>query len=467
MLKTYLALVIAGGVLVLGPALMNWESADPDAFAAYMAFALFSSMLKMKLPGLQGTYSLGFLFVLVGILHFSLPETLVVGCVGALVQSVWLAKTRPTPVQVLFNVGNLSLSIGICYKLAHGPLAGLWGPSDAAGLTVVACLFFVINTGIVSGVLSLLQGKSLGEVSGEWYLWSFPYYLIGAIIVSLLPLSGKTVQPEAMLLLLPPLVLIHFFYSLSLARHPSAAPEDPEDRADFPLAARVYLALVVTAGLALLSWSLIRWESEHLIRFVTFLAVIILLSTLKVRLPGLTVTISLNYVLLLSGVMLLSLSELMVVATSAALVQCVWNVKRRPQTVQLFFAVATLVLSTALGFFVVRIWLASFMTESLPFLLVAATVSMYLSNSLLVSLARCKTAERPLRDVWQECCFWSFPYYLVGAGFAAVMVWTSQAIGWQQSFFVLPLMLLVYVSYRLHVGKAARARVPARPVPSV
>ena len=84
-------------------------------------------------------------------------------------------------------MANLILSIGLCFLVAHG-LAGRGLPGhQPAVLALIACVFFVINTVLVSGVLSLLQGSPMKEVCQQWYLWSFPYYLIGAAVVGLLP----------------------------------------------------------------------------------------------------------------------------------------------------------------------------------------------------------------------------------------------------------------------------------------
>jgi hypothetical protein len=455
-LKLYVGCVMAAGACVLVPALWHWDVADPGRFLLFLSLALCASMLKVKLHGISGTYSLNAIFVLIGVLHFSLPETVIVGCAGALVQNFWNAKQRPHLVQVLFNLGNVSLSIGLCHWLAHGPLVTSLGASGTSGLAAVVCLFFVVNTGLVSGVLSLLQGKSLADVSRQWYLWSFPYYLLGAVFVSLLPLSGQEFRPEALLLLLPLLFLIHFFYGLSLQRRAGARLESSEERAGYSLVARLYFSLVIAAGLSLLIWGGLHWESEQGIRLVGYLAAVVVASTLKVRLPGMTGTISVNFVVLLAGIVELSLSEVTVIAAIAALVQIYWKPKRRPQSLQVVFSMATMVLSAGLGYAVCRLWLASGLTDSLLSLLVVATAALYLSNTLLVSLVWRLAEARPFRDIWQRCCFWSLPYYLVGAAFAALMVSTSQSVGWRQSFLVLPLMLLVYVTYRLHVDKAAQ-----------
>jgi hypothetical protein len=454
--KLYVGSVIGAGALVLGSSLGHWESFDPKRFLVYLSLALLASMPKVRLPGMSGTYSLGSLFILVGILHFSLPETLVVGCAGAVVQTLCNTRKRPAPVQLLFNLGNVSVSIGLCFWVAHGPLVDLLGVSGAAGLAVLVCLLFVVNTGLVSAVLSLLQGKPLSEVSRQWYVWSFPYYLVGAVLVSLLPLSGQAFRPEAWLLLLPPIYLIHFYYGLSLRKQADDRREDPESGGALSPAAKLYISLVIAAGLTLLSWGLFHWEPAHGIRFAGYLAVVVLASTLKVRLPGMTGTIAVNFVVLLAAILALSLSELTVIAATAALVQSLWKTRRRAPAFRVFFNVATLVLSAGLTYGLCRHLLAPALADSLPLLLVAATAFLYLSNTAVVAMAWYLAEGRELRDIWQRCCFWSFPYYLVGAAFAAVMVLTSRSTGWQQSFLVLPLMLLVYFSYRLHVDKAAR-----------
>ncbi|MDH3629129.1 MAG: hypothetical protein OEV00_04795 [Acidobacteriota bacterium] len=456
-LKLYLACVIGAGALVLGSSLFHWEPVDLQRFSLYLFLTLFASMLKMKLPGMTGSYSLGFLFVLIGVLHFSLPETLLAGCGGALVQSLWNAKRRPTLVQVLFNVCNFSVSIGLCFYLVYGPLAKLLGVTGASGVAVVACLFFVVNTGLVSGVLSLLDGKSLTDVARQWYLWSFPYYLVGAVLVSLLPLSGQAFRAEAFLLLLPPLLLAHFYYRLSLKRRDEHRQDDSQEHAILPPAARLYLGTVIAAGAMLVIWGALQLDLAQSTRFVTYLSMVVLASTLKVRLPGLTMTLSLSFVLLMAGVMVLSLSEVILISATAGVVQSFWNTGRRhPRAVQVLFAAATLVLSTSLGFVVCRLWPGSAIVDSLPVLLLATTLALYFSNSLLVSVARCLAEGTSLREIWHQCCFWTFSYYLVGAASAAVMVHTSQSVGWPQSFSVLPLMMLVYVSYRLHVDRATQ-----------
>jgi diguanylate cyclase (GGDEF)-like protein/putative nucleotidyltransferase with HDIG domain len=52
-----------------------------------------------------------------------------------------------------------------------------------------------------------------------------------------------------------------------------------------------------------------------------------------------------------------------------------------------------------------------------------------------------------------ECYFWSFPYYLVGAAFAGMIGWFNREFGWETSLLIVPIIYLIYRSYRLYLGK--------------
>ena len=97
--KYYAYSVIGSGALVFAVTIWNWASPNKAHFLIYFALALIASTVKFKLPGITGTYSASFLFTLVGIAGFTLPETLAASCAGALVQSVWRAKQRPSVIQ--------------------------------------------------------------------------------------------------------------------------------------------------------------------------------------------------------------------------------------------------------------------------------------------------------------------------------------------------------------------------------
>src|SRR6266478_471668 len=232
--KGYAYSVIAIGGVILVASLPNWSADKPVSFLIYFTLSVIASMLKFRLPGIEGTYSVSFLFTLIGIAEFTLPETLVVTCIGALIQCVWKAKNRPSMVQILFSMANLSISTGLCFVIAHRVLADGLQAYRPAVLALVAAIHFATSTVLVSGVLSLLNGQRLSDVYQKWYFWSFPYYLVGAAVVGLLPFSGRVEAPEGWLILLPLLYLVHFYYMLSSGRSPSVVSDDEQPVSNLP-----------------------------------------------------------------------------------------------------------------------------------------------------------------------------------------------------------------------------------------
>ena len=74
--KAFVGINVALGMVVLGFALFHWQSQDLMRFACYLVVAVLASGLKVQLPGIDGTMSVNFLFILLGVLELSLPETL-------------------------------------------------------------------------------------------------------------------------------------------------------------------------------------------------------------------------------------------------------------------------------------------------------------------------------------------------------------------------------------------------------
>jgi Ca2+/Na+ antiporter len=89
-------------------------------------------------------------------------------------------------------------------------------------LALAACVFFLSNTLLISGVLCLLEGKPLNKIWQQCYLWSFPYYLVGSAIAGLVTVSSRAIGWRGALLVLPLMYLVYTFYRLYLAR---VAPE--------------------------------------------------------------------------------------------------------------------------------------------------------------------------------------------------------------------------------------------------
>src|SRR6202140_3429680 len=153
--KVFVGVTASLGVVALGFAVLHWQSHDLLRFFCYLAVAVLASGLKVQLPGIDGTMSVNFLFILLGVLELSLPETLVIGCAATLVQSVWQARNRPDPVKVLFNVfGMMANATVFCYTSYHW-LDARVGSNKPILLMLAALVFFLANTLPIAIVISL------------------------------------------------------------------------------------------------------------------------------------------------------------------------------------------------------------------------------------------------------------------------------------------------------------------------
>src|ERR1700730_8893931 len=114
--------------------------------------------------------------------------------------------------------------------------------------------------------------------------------------------------------------------------------------------AKWYIALVVASGIGITLLAARWWSSASLPQLAALLCFTLFASTLKVRIPGMTSTISPNFAFLLVAMAFFSFSQVIVAALGAALVQSFWRPKGRPRSVQVLFSAAALMLSSAFAF---------------------------------------------------------------------------------------------------------------------
>jgi diguanylate cyclase (GGDEF)-like protein/putative nucleotidyltransferase with HDIG domain len=216
--RAFLAVTIftGFGMLVFGLTHAQWS--DPTRYTCYLLLALLASGMKVTLPGVTGTLSVISLFVLIGVRELSFAETLLMICAGTLIQSLWKAKTRPKPIQVIFNVAMMSTAVAFTYYVYHSIAAEILGHSLPLMLVIAASVFFVVNTVPVAFVIALTEKKQVRKVWSECYVWSFPYYLVGAAFAGLVSLVNQFAGWQTSLFVMPVVYGIYRSYRLYLGR---------------------------------------------------------------------------------------------------------------------------------------------------------------------------------------------------------------------------------------------------------
>src|SRR6202789_272816 len=180
--KIYVSAIVVIGAAFTVTELTHWGTQDFVRFLCYLALALFASRLKVSLPGISGALSVLFIFILFAIVDLSLPEALFIGCSAILLQCLWNYRERPKWHQVLFNLGSMAITVVAAGTVYHA-LSIQGHVEPALRLVVTATVFFLMNTFPVAGAIALTERRSLRSVWRECYVWSFPYYVLGATIV--------------------------------------------------------------------------------------------------------------------------------------------------------------------------------------------------------------------------------------------------------------------------------------------
>jgi hypothetical protein len=222
-----------------------------------------------------------------------------------------------------------------------------------------------------------------------------------------------------------------------------------------PTKAKLFIALAIIPGLIMLSLGISHWESADLVRFTIYLLLALIASTLKVRLPGLTGTMSLNFLFILIGVSQMSFSETLTLGAIATVMQCVWKSKSRPSIPQVLFNVAALTMAITSATFVYHLPQIQQVNGRIVVLLALAACFFFLTNTVLVATVLSLVETRRFTHVWQQCYFWTFPYYLIGAGVAGMVSFSGQYVGWRTALLIVPIMYLTYLHYRLYVEQHA------------
>jgi putative nucleotidyltransferase with HDIG domain len=239
----YIGLVIAGGTAILGHGLWTWSSANVRRYLVYAIIAVVASGLKVSLPSVKGTMSMSFLFVLIGISEFSLGESLAMGCLGMLVQSIFLTKTRPKPIRVAFSVASVACAIQIAYSVHHA-----WELHNGL-LTAIA--YFVANTLLVATVIALTERQSVWRVWRDSYFWSFPNYLVGAAAAWVVSAASHFIGWEAALLLLPIFYVVYQSHNLYIGRLEEAKRRAEEQLTHAEEVAALHRRTIETLALAI------------------------------------------------------------------------------------------------------------------------------------------------------------------------------------------------------------------------
>ena len=242
--RIYITLVVLLGMTCLAAA--DWRMEHLSLFACYLSICIFTSGMKVNLPGVLGTMSVSFLFVLLGIQDMGAGQTMLIGCAGALVQCVWRPKNRIRPVQTVFSVANFAVAIYAAHYFYHWPLALRLSHGTPISLIASSLIYFFLNTAGIAAAIGLSENKSVVDTWRICYFWSFPFYLVGASVSWVFSLLSERGHVQSSLLLVPIIYVIYRSYRVYLC-HLEDEKKHVEQMASLHLRTIEALALAIDA----------------------------------------------------------------------------------------------------------------------------------------------------------------------------------------------------------------------------
>jgi diguanylate cyclase (GGDEF)-like protein/putative nucleotidyltransferase with HDIG domain len=220
-----------------------------------------------------------------------------------------------------------------------------------------------------------------------------------------------------------------------------------------PVLAKLYVAVLVAASAVWTVLTFYGWAPELHIQFVLYLLITIASSGMKVALPTIEGTMSVNYVFTLLALLELDRPQALLLALVATFVQTFWHTKKRPRPVQLVFNLACMGLTVLAASVVFDLpWFRN-LPEGEALRLAIAGITYFLVNTICVSIVIGLSEGRPIQAVWRSWYLWTFVFYLVGVSLAEMVHTSIERLGWRFTVAVIPLLYVIYRSFRLYLDK--------------
>jgi diguanylate cyclase (GGDEF)-like protein/putative nucleotidyltransferase with HDIG domain len=224
-----------------------------------------------------------------------------------------------------------------------------------------------------------------------------------------------------------------------------------------PLAARVYIGVVLVAGAGCIVSAALALHFEQPWLFAALLVLAVATSTAKIELPlGRSHSnLSLSHAVNFWALFALGPAPTVCIAAVSAWAQCTARRGARNPIHRIVFSIASLAVTVWVAGLPLQLALGGDVTSATGLARAAAIVGplYFFVNSLLIAGAIALSTRETLSRVWQRNFLWSAPSYLAGAVLAAVATAASSrgAFGWL-ALLAVPLYLL-FRSYHTVVGR--------------
>ena len=224
-----------------------------------------------------------------------------------------------------------------------------------------------------------------------------------------------------------------------------------------PIKAKVMIGMVAVASLCALSFGVVRWQTQAWPQLLLLMAAAALSSRLKVKLPGMTSSMSGNLPVILLGVTQLGLFSSLLVAVTAAIAQSYTSGGNKTKPVQFVFNACTLLNASGLAYLVYHSQIGARATAHTMSLVLAAATYFVANTAPVASIIGLTEGGNPFA-LWHKVFLWSFPNYVIGAGLTAIATAFSTVSGLATLAALVAVLFAVYQSYKMYVGRVEQTQ---------
>jgi hypothetical protein len=218
--------------------------------------------------------------------------------------------------------------------------------------------------------------------------------------------------------------------------------------------ARMFVALIAISGLLLLGDAVLNAQSMPTAKFLAFLVVACVAARLRIKLPGVTGTMSVNLPFILVAAAEMKPAEALAIGFISTFFQCLAAGKKF-KVMQVAFNCSTITLAVAATRLIYAAPSVASVVSSPSLRLAVAAAGYALANTVPVAIVIGLTEAASVLRTWLEMLQLSFPYLVASAGIAGLTLTLAQGIGWQVPLAVLPIMAGIFQSYKRYFGATA------------
>jgi len=183
-----------------------------------LATLAIGSRITIPIPGVRGLISVSDTFIFLAILLFGREAAVLLAAAEGLCSSIRFSRKSIT---ILFNSSVMACSTWLAVTVVQHlvgltPLHGAYSPNLIISLSLLACMQYASNSGIVAVCAALRTGQPLWKTWTEGFLWTSLTYFAGAFAAGIISQLIASYGFYALIATIPIILVIYLTYTTYL-----------------------------------------------------------------------------------------------------------------------------------------------------------------------------------------------------------------------------------------------------------